>query len=118
MNNSYGPVNEHGYYKDDIDLGQLRSNIDKLMDENKALDINPNINSVNSSETMRLNPNAKGVLTTLGSVLAEVNRSVKGSLLEQFRKTHEASTSKDKSAIEDSDESEVEEVCGPDMLPG
>ncbi|GJR39544.1 hypothetical protein Tco_1215228 [Tanacetum coccineum] len=118
MNDSYGPVNEHGYYKDDIDLGQLRSNIDKLMDENKVLDINPNINSVDSGETMCLNPNAKGVLTTLGSVLAKVNRSVKGSLLEQFCKTHEASTSKHKSVIEDSDKSEVEEVYGPDMLPG
>ncbi|GJS32610.1 hypothetical protein Tco_0530992, partial [Tanacetum coccineum] len=40
------------------------------------------------------------------------------SLWEQFCKTHEVSTSKHKSAMEDSNESEVEEVCRPDVLHG
>ncbi|GJT88736.1 hypothetical protein Tco_1070453 [Tanacetum coccineum] len=118
IDDSYGPVNEHGYYKDDIDLEQLRSTMDKLMDENKVLDINPNTISEGSGETMHSNPNDKGGLTTHVSAPADVNVSVKGSLWDQFMKTHGVSTSKLKSFITDSDESEVEEVCMPDVLPG
>ncbi|GJY25394.1 hypothetical protein Tco_0400120 [Tanacetum coccineum] len=118
MDNSYSPVNEHGYYKDDIDLEQLRGTMEKLMEENKVLDINLNTSSEGSGETMHSNPNDKGGLTTHVSAPAGVNVSVKGSLWEQFMKTHWASMSKHKSSITDSDESEVEEVCMPDVLPG
>ncbi|GJW08921.1 hypothetical protein Tco_1571344 [Tanacetum coccineum] len=118
MDDSYSPVNEHGYYKDDIDLEQLRGTMEKLMEENKVLDINLNTSSKGSGETMHSNPNDKGGLTTHVLAPADVNVSVKGSLWEQFTKTHWASMSKHKSSITDSDESEVEEVCMPDVLPG
>ncbi|GJX51422.1 hypothetical protein Tco_0278267 [Tanacetum coccineum] len=118
MDDSYGPVNEHGYYKDDIDVEKLRSTMDKIMDENKVIDINPNTISEGSGETMHSNPNDKGGLTTHVSAPADVNVSVKGSLWDQFTKTHGVSMSKQKSSIMDLDESEVEEVCMPDVLPG
>nr|GEX77246.1 hypothetical protein [Tanacetum cinerariifolium] len=35
MNDSSCSTNENGYFKDGIDLGQLQSNIEKLMDEDK-----------------------------------------------------------------------------------
>ncbi|GJT41068.1 zinc knuckle CX2CX4HX4C containing protein [Tanacetum coccineum] len=118
MDDSYCPVNEHGYYKDDIDVEKLRSTMDKLMDENKVLDINPNTISEGSGETMHSNPNDKGGLTSHVSAPADVNVSVKGSLWDQFKKTHGVSMSKQKSSIMDLDESGVEEVCMPDVLPG
>ncbi|GKF79620.1 hypothetical protein Tco_0235188, partial [Tanacetum coccineum] len=87
MDGSYGPVNEHGYYKDDIDVEKLRSTMDKIMDENKVIDSNPNTISEGSGETMHSNPNDKGGLTTHVSAPADVNVSVKGSLWDQFTKT-------------------------------
>ncbi|GJS50864.1 hypothetical protein Tco_0624226 [Tanacetum coccineum] len=38
-NDSVGSTNEHGYFKDDVDIGQLRSAFGKLMEENKVLDV-------------------------------------------------------------------------------
>ncbi|GJR19949.1 zinc knuckle CX2CX4HX4C containing protein, partial [Tanacetum coccineum] len=38
MNDSSCTTNDNGYFKDDIDLGQLKSNIEKLMDEDKSRD--------------------------------------------------------------------------------
>ncbi|GKG57146.1 hypothetical protein Tco_0584572, partial [Tanacetum coccineum] len=39
MNDSSCFVNENGYFKDDIDLAQLRNNIEKLMDDDKVIDV-------------------------------------------------------------------------------
>ncbi|GKB16543.1 zinc knuckle CX2CX4HX4C containing protein [Tanacetum coccineum] len=117
MDDSYGPVNEHGYYKDDIDLEQLRSTMDKLMDENKVLDINPNTISEGSGETMHSNPNDKGGLTTHVSAHADVNVSVKGSLWDQFTKRHGVSTSKLKSSINGIDGLEVKKCASHMFYP-
>ncbi|GKE10366.1 hypothetical protein Tco_1413917, partial [Tanacetum coccineum] len=103
INDSSCPTNANGYYKDDVDLGQLKSNIEKLMDEDKVIEFNTNLVS--------------DVLTNTKYVLVEVHGNDKGGLLEQFRKSREASSSK-VNAMSDSDESEVEEVCMPEGIPG
>ncbi|GJZ08090.1 reverse transcriptase domain-containing protein [Tanacetum coccineum] len=97
MDDSYQCTNENGYFKDDIDLVQLRNNIEKLMDEDKVLDINTN-NDMDVPE--------------------EVKGNDKGSLWEKFMKAQEASTSKPKSPMSDMDESDEDEVCMPDVMPG
>nr|GEV00131.1 ATPase, F1/V1/A1 complex, alpha/beta subunit, zinc knuckle CX2CX4HX4C [Tanacetum cinerariifolium] len=91
-------INENGYSNDDIDIGQIRSNIEKLMDEEKYLNL----------ILMRCRPMV---------VLVEAKGNEKESLLEQFRKSNEASSSK-LNSISDSKESKVEEVCMPECLPG
>ncbi|GJT35869.1 hypothetical protein Tco_0926288 [Tanacetum coccineum] len=42
MNDSSGSTNENGLFKDGINLDQLRSTMDKLMDENLVLELNIN----------------------------------------------------------------------------
>nr|GEX02006.1 hypothetical protein [Tanacetum cinerariifolium] len=91
-NDSSGLINEYGYFNDDVDISQIRSNIEKLMDEEKV-----------PANTKVVHVEAKG--------------NEKGSLLEQFRKLHEVSSSK-LNSISDSKEFEVEEVCIPECLPG
>ncbi|GJZ59757.1 hypothetical protein Tco_0615573 [Tanacetum coccineum] len=63
-------------------------------------------------------PSANVVVSNNKSTPAEVKVCDKGRLLERFRKAREASTSKQISSMSDSDESEVEEVCMPDLIPG
>ncbi|GJS53858.1 hypothetical protein Tco_0627220 [Tanacetum coccineum] len=36
MNDSLGSINENGFFKDDINLDQLGSTMDKLMEENQS----------------------------------------------------------------------------------
>ncbi|GKE75122.1 hypothetical protein Tco_1537163 [Tanacetum coccineum] len=101
------------YIQDAIDLGQLKENMDRLMEENKVLDINTDFGSAveNSFKyTNEVSNNAK-------SVNVEVNGNEKGSLLDQFLKSRKNSKSKHISNS-DSDEFEVEEVCMPDGIPG
>ncbi|GJW50346.1 zinc knuckle CX2CX4HX4C containing protein [Tanacetum coccineum] len=101
------------YIQDAIDLGQLKENMDRLMEENKVLDINTDFGlAVENSfkYTNEVSNNAK-------SVNVEVNGNEKGSLLDQFLKSRKNSKSKHISNL-DSDESEVEEVCILDGIPG
>nr|GEW61889.1 hypothetical protein [Tanacetum cinerariifolium] len=89
------------YIKDDINVVQLRSFLEKRMEEDKVFEINNDI----------------VVSATISSAPAEECGNDKGSLLEQFLKSREASKDKHHS-LSDSDESEVEEVCIPDPIPG
>ncbi|GJX49478.1 zinc knuckle CX2CX4HX4C containing protein [Tanacetum coccineum] len=98
------PTNENAkskFIQDDIDLGQLRSYIDKRMEEDKVIDLNTDV-----------------VVSTNNSYAPEKdNGSKKVSFLEKFLKTREASKNKHHS-LSDSEESEVEEVCMPDHISG
>ncbi|GKC19406.1 zinc knuckle CX2CX4HX4C containing protein [Tanacetum coccineum] len=88
-------------------------NMDKLMEENKVLNINIDFGSAidNSFKyTNEVSNNAK-------SVNVKVNGNEKGSLLDQFLKSRKNSKCKHISNS-DSNESEVEEVCMPDVIPG
>ncbi|GKG14587.1 hypothetical protein Tco_0354187, partial [Tanacetum coccineum] len=87
----------NGYFKDEIDLGQLGSHMDKLMDEDKA-------------------PNPKDMSTNTKSVPAKVKGSEKGSLWEQFLITH--STSQPKSSMSYTNDSDEDEVYMLDVIPG
>ncbi|GJR04217.1 hypothetical protein Tco_0527201 [Tanacetum coccineum] len=102
MNDSSGSVNENGFFNDDINIDQLRSNIEQLMDDNPVL---------------TLNTNANNVINNTKTVPVVEKGSNKGSLLDQFRKSRDASSSK-QSSYSDSDESEVEEVSMPYGKPG
>ncbi|GJY49138.1 putative RNA-directed DNA polymerase, eukaryota, reverse transcriptase zinc-binding domain protein [Tanacetum coccineum] len=117
MNDSSGSKNDIAYIQDDINLVQLRRNMDRLMDEDSVLELNSNNEKVSVIDTNSV-PNANVVVSNNKSAPAEVKESDKGSLLEQFKKAREASTSKHISSMLDSDESEVEEVCMPDVIPG
>ncbi|GJS53893.1 reverse transcriptase domain-containing protein [Tanacetum coccineum] len=101
MNDSSGSVNENGFFNDDINIDQLRSNIEQLMDDNPVL---------------TLNTNANNVINNTKTVPVVEKGSNKGSLLDQFRKSRDASSSK-QSSYSDSDESEVE-VSMPYGKPG
>ncbi|GJW71031.1 retrotransposon protein, putative, ty1-copia subclass [Tanacetum coccineum] len=98
------PTNENAkskFIQDDIDLGQLRSYIDKHMKEDKVIDLNTDV-----------------VVSTNNSYAPEKdNGSKKVSFLEKFLKTREASKNKHHS-LSDSEESEVEEVCMPNHISG
>ncbi|GKB32990.1 zinc knuckle CX2CX4HX4C containing protein [Tanacetum coccineum] len=117
MNDSSGSKNDTAYIQDDINLVQLRRNMDRLMDEDSVLELNSNNEKVSVIDTNSV-PSANVVVSNNKSAPAEVKESDKGSLLKQFRKAREASTSKHISSMSDSDESEVEEVCMPDVIPG
>ncbi|GKA70040.1 zinc knuckle CX2CX4HX4C containing protein [Tanacetum coccineum] len=91
MNDSSCFINENGYFKDDIDLAQLRNNIEKFMDEDKVLDLNMNNDMDNVVDTMNSTPNTNMMAT---NIIAQ------------------------KCRCKNSDESEVEEVCMPDVIPG
>ncbi|GJV14412.1 zinc knuckle CX2CX4HX4C containing protein [Tanacetum coccineum] len=98
------PTNENAkskFIQDDIDLGQLRSYIDKHMKEDKVIDLNTGV-----------------VVSTNNSYVPEKdNGSKKVSFLEKILKTREASKNKHHS-LSDSEESEVEEVCMPNHISG
>ncbi|GKA93180.1 zinc knuckle CX2CX4HX4C containing protein [Tanacetum coccineum] len=118
MDDSYGSTNEHGYFKDDIDLGQLRSNIKKLMDKDKVLDINTNNEIDGVVEPLNSMPKTNEGSTSTNTVPADVNDSYKGSLWEQFSKSREASKSRHKSPMSGTDESDEDEVFMPGVIPG
>ncbi|GJX49932.1 hypothetical protein Tco_0276777 [Tanacetum coccineum] len=118
INDSLLLYNKNGYFKDDIDLGQLRSNIKKLMDEDKVLELNTNNVTDGVVDTMNSTPNLKNVSTNTKSVLAEAKGSENGSLWEQFSMTHAVSMSQPKSSMSYTDESDKDKVYMPDVLPG
>ncbi|GJZ54321.1 zinc knuckle CX2CX4HX4C containing protein [Tanacetum coccineum] len=118
MDDSYVPTDEHGYFKDDIDLGQLRSNIEKLMDEDKVLYINTNNDIDGVVEPLISMPNTNDGSTSIKNVPADVNVNYKGSIWEQFSKSHEASKSRDKLPMLGTDESNEDEVFMPGVIPG
>ncbi|GJR21199.1 zinc knuckle CX2CX4HX4C containing protein [Tanacetum coccineum] len=116
------PTNEKvksNFIQDDIDLGQLRRNMDKLMEEDKVLDINTDIakSVINKEKKLYDVCDTNMVSTSISKAPAEVNVSEKGSFLEQFLKSREASKNKYHSSMTDSDESKVEEVCMPGARP-
>ncbi|GJZ42100.1 putative ribonuclease H-like domain-containing protein [Tanacetum coccineum] len=89
------------FIQDDIDLGQLKSYIDKRMEEDKVIDLNTDV-----------------VVSTNNSyALEKDNGSKKVSFLEKILKTREASKNKHHS-LSDSEESEVEEVCMLNHISG
>ncbi|GJZ70779.1 hypothetical protein Tco_0634630 [Tanacetum coccineum] len=116
INDSSCSTNENGYFKDGIDLGQLQGNMKKLMDENKVLELNTDCVTEDVAEVHSV-PNANMISTKSKSISVEVNECVKGSLLEQFLKSRDASMSK-QNKFSESDESEVEEVSMPFGKPG
>ncbi|GKC28190.1 hypothetical protein Tco_1035484 [Tanacetum coccineum] len=74
---SFRPTNENAkpkFIQDDIDLGQLRSNMEKCMEEDKVLNFNIDV----------------VVSTNTSNAPAKDNGSEKGSFLEQFLKSREA----------------------------
>nr|GEX30858.1 hypothetical protein [Tanacetum cinerariifolium]GFA16981.1 hypothetical protein [Tanacetum cinerariifolium] len=82
------------FIQDDINLGQLRSNMNKLMEEDKLLDINTNVAKLMIEEGMA---------------------KEKGNLWKRFKEAKEASTSKPRSSMSDiEDESDEDEVYMPD----
>ncbi|GJT73038.1 hypothetical protein Tco_1032324, partial [Tanacetum coccineum] len=89
------------YIQDDIDLGQLRSYIEKRMEEEKVFDINNDV----------------VVSANISNAHVEGSGNDKGRLLEQFLKSRKASKDKHHS-LSDSDDSEFEEVCITDPIPG
>ncbi|GKD64465.1 zinc knuckle CX2CX4HX4C containing protein [Tanacetum coccineum] len=96
----------------------LRSNIKKLMDEDKVLELNTNNVTDGVVDTMNSTPNLKNVSTNTKSVLVEAKGSENGSLWEQFSMTHAVSTSQPKSSMPYTNESDEDEVYMPDVLPG
>ncbi|GJV51074.1 zinc knuckle CX2CX4HX4C containing protein [Tanacetum coccineum] len=113
-NDSSCPTNEYGYFKDDIDLGQLRSHVEKRMEEEKVLDISTENDTIDVGDTNTYVVSSKSI----NSAPSKVKESDKGSLWEQFKKSRKALTSKHSSSKSDSKESEVEEVCRPSVIPG
>nr|GEX82312.1 ATPase, F1/V1/A1 complex, alpha/beta subunit, zinc knuckle CX2CX4HX4C [Tanacetum cinerariifolium] len=103
MNDSLGSTNEIGFFKDDINLDQLGSTMDKLMDENTMLELNTNNDMLGS--------------TNIKSVPMELQGKNKGSPLEQFLKSRESSKNKF-DATSDSDEYEIKDVSMPFGMPG
>ncbi|GKE16459.1 zinc knuckle CX2CX4HX4C containing protein [Tanacetum coccineum] len=103
MNDSLDSINENGFFKDDINLDQLGSTMDKLMEENQVLELNTNKDTL--------------VSTNIKSAPVEVQGKNKGSILENFLESREASKSKH-DATSDSDDSEIEEVSMPFGIPG
>ncbi|GKC81229.1 hypothetical protein Tco_1136946 [Tanacetum coccineum] len=89
--------------------------MDRLMDADSVLELNFNYEKVSVIDT-NLVPSANVVVSNNKSAPTDFKVSDKGSLLEQSRKAREASTSKHISSMSDSDESEVEEVCMPDVM--
>ncbi|GJQ92197.1 zinc knuckle CX2CX4HX4C containing protein [Tanacetum coccineum] len=87
--------------KEDVNLACEKPSVKKRMEEDKVFDINNDI----------------VVSATISNAPAKECGNDKGSLLEQFLKSCEASKEKHHS-LSDSDESEVEEVCIPDPIPG
>ncbi|GJT99254.1 hypothetical protein Tco_1094772 [Tanacetum coccineum] len=103
---------ESTYIQDDINIGQLRDNMNQLMEEDKILDINTDLsgNDVTGDKTSLNNECSTSTKLVYAKVEGQVKGSGKGSILEQFRMSREDSSSK---SISDSDASEVEEVCIP-----
>nr|GFA61692.1 hypothetical protein [Tanacetum cinerariifolium] len=112
MNDPSSSTNENGYFEDDINFDQLRSNIEKLMDENTILELNTNLNKDDVIDTLKSACNINEESTTTKSIHAKVTGVKKGSLLEHFLESRKASKSKI-NARSNSNESEVEEVCMP-----
>ncbi|GKA96868.1 zinc knuckle CX2CX4HX4C containing protein [Tanacetum coccineum] len=96
---------------------KLRSAFGKLMEENKVLDVITTNESDGAIGTLSSLPKTKEILTSTNKVPVEVKGNNKGSLLEQFLESCDASSSKQNS-MSNSDESKVEEVCMPDYIPG
>ncbi|GKE55929.1 zinc knuckle CX2CX4HX4C containing protein, partial [Tanacetum coccineum] len=105
------------YIQDDINIGQLRNNMNRLMEEDKILDINTDLggNDVTGDKTSLIIECSTSTKSVYAKVEGQVKGSDKGSNLEQFRKSRENSLNK---SISDSDESEVEEVCMPYSISG
>ncbi|GKA86218.1 hypothetical protein Tco_0807929 [Tanacetum coccineum] len=96
MENIPSDTGKSKFIQDDINLGNLRKNLDKLMEEDKVLDITTddigNKTSTHTTECSNISP----------TVQSEANTQVNGSLWERFTEVKKASKT-------DSD-SEVEEV--------
>nr|GEU87295.1 hypothetical protein [Tanacetum cinerariifolium] len=107
----------HVSKEDDVDLGQIQSNIEKLMDDEKVLELNTNLILEGGGDTVNSTPSTHEVSTNPKSVPVEAKGNETGSLWEQFRKSHETSSIK-LNSFSDSEESEVEEVCIPEISPG
>ncbi|GJY49643.1 hypothetical protein Tco_0439599 [Tanacetum coccineum] len=95
----------------------LQSSIKELMDENKVLELNTNYVTDDVIDKVHLGPNTNNMSTISKTVLVEANESIKGSLLEQFRKSRDASMSKHNDFL-DSDDSKVQDVGMPFGIPG
>ncbi|GKC58105.1 ATPase, F1/V1/A1 complex, alpha/beta subunit [Tanacetum coccineum] len=91
--NAKGSKNDIAYIQDDINLVQLRRNMDRLMDEDSVLELNSNNEKVSVIDTNSV-PSANVVVSNNIFAPAEIEESDKGN------------------------ESEVEEVCMPDVIPG
>ncbi|GKD12423.1 hypothetical protein Tco_1196830 [Tanacetum coccineum] len=88
------------FIQDDIDLGELRQNMDKLMEEDKVLDINTDFGVADGMGTKVSIENNEGS-TSNQSVHEEINSNGKGSLWECFQEVKKASASNPKSAMAD-----------------
>nr|GFB47147.1 hypothetical protein [Tanacetum cinerariifolium] len=91
------------YIQDDIDLVQLRENMNRLMEEDKVLDVNTDSNMHGDIRITNSNENNEGS-TNNKSVQEEVKSKETGSLWEHFQEVKKDSTSKPSSYISDIDE--------------
>ncbi|GJS60552.1 zinc knuckle CX2CX4HX4C containing protein [Tanacetum coccineum] len=84
------------YIQDDINIGQLRNNMNRLIEEDKILDINTNLggNDVTGDKTSLINECSTSTKSVYAKVEGQVKGSDKGSILEQFRKSREDSSNK------------------------
>ncbi|GJY13847.1 hypothetical protein Tco_0383156 [Tanacetum coccineum] len=76
MNEFSCPTNENGYFKDEINLGQLGSHMDKRMDKGKVLELNTNNITYGVVDTMNSAPNPKDMSTNTKSVPAKVKSMI------------------------------------------
>ncbi|GJR01744.1 zinc knuckle CX2CX4HX4C containing protein [Tanacetum coccineum] len=97
---------------------KLRSNIKKLIDEDKVLDINTNNEIDGVVEPLNSMPKPNEGSTSTNIVPADVNDSYKGNLWEQFLKSREASKSRHKSPMSGTNESDEDEVFMPGVISG
>ncbi|PWA46306.1 F-box domain-containing protein [Artemisia annua] len=113
MNDSTKITKENGYFKDDINLGQLWSTIKKLSEEEKVLDLNSTNDLDGGLESSNSMPITSEVLTTTQSVPTVLTASKNESLWVQFSKNREASTSKNQLSMSITDESDDDETQNP-----
>ena len=106
-------VNEFGYFKDNINLDELKRDMEKVWEAEKVLDLastSSNVEGVGNGSALQLNKEVSNSPTNIASSVGDPSAS--GSLWEQFN----ASTSNNKSPVsgsEDSDD-EVDEVLMPE----
>ena len=121
MNDSSQVTNEYGYFMDEINIGELKRDMEKLIEVDKVLDIHDQ-NKVDVNATTNVVSNfpiqvsKEGGTENVNSFVLIMSNTE--NLWEQLSKTRGASTSKDVSSLSVADESDDNEVYMPEVVPG